>query len=101
VIQALLTLIVWVVIAYAILSWLISFDIVNLRNRIVSQLSRFLEGVATPLLRPFRRFLPNLGGLDFSPLILLIIVVGLQRYIIPPLFAWLHGLTGGGVPVTG
>ncbi|HEY5072649.1 MAG TPA: YggT family protein [Caulobacteraceae bacterium] len=96
VIQSLLTLIIWIVIAYAILSWLISFEIVNLRNRFVYRASRFLDGIATPLLRPFRRFLPNLGGLDFSPILLFIIIGGLQRYLIPPLFAWLHGLVGGG-----
>ncbi|MEO8812574.1 MAG: YggT family protein [Caulobacteraceae bacterium] len=96
VIQALLTLIVWAVVAYAILSWLVAFNVVNLRNRFVYSVSRFLDGVVTPILRPIQRFLPSLGGIDFSPIILFILIGGAQRYLIPPLFAWLHGLVGGG-----
>ena len=96
VLQTLLSLIVWVVVAYAIMSWLISFDIVNLRNRIVYRISRFLEAVAGPLLAPFRRFLPTLGGMDFSPIILFVLIGGAQRYLLPPFFAWLHQLAGGG-----
>jgi YggT family protein len=99
VIQALLSLIVWIVVVYVIVSWLISFDIVNLRNRLVYRLSHLLEAMALPLLRPFRRFLPSFGGLDFSPIILIILIEGLKMYIIPPLFAWLHGLVGGGAGV--
>jgi YggT family protein len=99
VIQALLSLVVWIVVVYVIVSWLISFDIVNLRNRLVYRLSHLLEAMALPLLRPFRRFLPSFGGLDFSPIILIILIEGLKMYIIPPLFAWLHGLVGGGVGV--
>ena len=99
VIQALLSLVVWIVVVYVIVTWLISFDIVNLRNRLVYRLSHLLEAMALPLLRPFRRFLPSFGGLDFSPIILIILIEGLKMYIIPPLFAWLHGLVGGGVGV--
>jgi YggT family protein len=99
VIQALLSLVVWIVVVYVIVSWLISFDIVNLRNRLVYRLSHLLEAMALPLLRPFRRFLPSFGGLDFSPIILIILIEGLKMYIIPPLFAWLHGQVGGGVGV--
>ena len=99
VIQALLSLVVWIVVVYVIVTWLISFDIVNLRNRLVYRLSNLLEAMALPLLRPFRRFLPSFGGLDFSPIILIILIEGLKMYIIPPLFAWLHGLVGGGAGV--
>lgn len=99
VIQALLSLVVWIVVVYVIVTWLVSFDIVNLRNRLVYRLSHLLEAMALPLLRPFRRFLPSFGGLDFSPIILIILIEGLKMYIIPPLFAWLHGLVGGGAGV--
>jgi YggT family protein len=98
IINALLTLIVWVIIAYAVLSWLVSFNVVNLRNRGVYQVSQFLERVAQPILRPFQRILPTRGGLDFSPILLFIVIEGVQRYLIPPFFAWLHALVGG--PVT-
>ena len=96
VINALLTLVIWIIVAYAILSWLISFDIVNLRNRFVYRASQFLESVARPILAPFRRLLPSMGGLDFSPIILFILIGGVQRYLLPPLFAWLHTVLGSG-----
>ncbi|HEY5106850.1 MAG TPA: YggT family protein [Caulobacteraceae bacterium] len=96
VINALLTLVIWIIVAYAILSWLISFDIVNVRNRFVYRASHFLEAVARPILAPFRRLLPTMGGLDFSPIILFIVIGGVQRYLLPPLFAWLHTVLGGG-----
>lgn len=98
IIQALLSLIVWIVIAYAIMSWLIGFQVVNTRNPFVFRLVRALEAVVNPLLSPFRRILPSMAGLDFSPVLLLIVVIGVQRYLVPPLFGWLHTLTGGGVP---
>ncbi len=99
VIQALLSLIVWIIVAYAVLSWLVSFKVVNLRNRAVYQVSQFLERVARPLLRPFQRVLPAMGGLDFSPILLFIVIEGVQRYLIPPFFAWLHAMTGGPVAI--
>ena len=97
IIQGLLTLILWVVIAYAILSWLVAFNVVNMRNNAVWQISRFLEAVARPLLRPFQRILPNAGGMDFSPILLLLVIGGVQRYLIPAFFGFLHSLVGGNV----
>ena len=94
IVQGLLTLILWVVIAYAILSWLVAFNVVNLRNRAVWQISRFLEAVARPLLRPFQRLLPSLGGMDFSPILLFLVIGGVQRYLVPAFFSFLHGLVG-------
>jgi YggT family protein len=97
IIQGLLTLVLWTVIAYAILSWLVAFNVVNLRNRAVWQVSRFLEAVARPLLRPFQRLLPNMGGMDFSPILLFLVIGGVQRYLIPAFFNFLHGLVGSPV----
>jgi YggT family protein len=97
IVQGLLTLILWVVIAYAILSWLVAFNVVNVRNNVVWQISRFLEAVARPLLRPFQRILPNTGGLDFSPILLFLVIGGVQRYLIPAFFGFLHRLVGGTV----
>ena len=97
IVQAALTLIVWIVVAWAVMSWLIGFQVINTRNPFVARATGFLEALANPLLRPFRRVLPAMAGLDFSPVILLIVVVGVQRYLVPPLFAWLHALVG--VPV--
>ena len=99
IIQAALTIIVWLVVAYAVVSWLIGFQVINLRNPFVARATGFLEAVVTPLLRPFRRILPAMAGLDFSPVILLIVVIGVQRYLVPPFFGWLHTLVGGPVGV--
>jgi YggT family protein len=96
ILQNVLLLIEIIVIVYVIMTWLISFEIINLRNRVVYRLAHFLEAMAVPILRPFRRFLPSFGGLDFSPFILVIVIVGLNRFIIPALFDWLRGLVSGG-----
>ena len=99
IVDGLLSLIKFVIIAYAILSWLIAFDIVNLRNSFVFQASRGLDGIVRPILRPVQRILPAMGGLDFSPIILFLVIGGAQLYLIHPLFTWLHGLVGGAVAV--
>ena len=97
IIQSLLSLVVWAVIAYAILSWLIAFNVVNVRNRAVWQISNFLERVVRPLLRPFQRFLPTMGGMDFSPILLLLIIQGTKLYLVHPFFDFLRGLFVGPV----
>jgi YggT family protein len=94
IVQGVLTLILWVVIAYAILSWLVAFNVVNLRNRAVWNISRTLEAISRPLLRPFQRLLPNVGGMDFSPILLFLVIGGAQRYLIPAFFNFLHNLIG-------
>ena len=66
------TLYVYILIASAILSWLIAFNVVNERNPIVAQIGDFLYRVTEPALRPIRRILPNLGGIDISPIILIL-----------------------------
>ena len=63
---------IWIIIAGAILSWLVAFNVVNTRNRFVYQLGRFLEGVTEPALRPIRRIIPLLGGVDISPIVLIL-----------------------------
>ena len=67
-IDTILGLYVWVLIASAILSWLVAFNVVNTRNRAVYVIGDFLYRVTEPLLAPIRRILPNLGGLDLSPI---------------------------------
>lgn len=85
-----LDLYVWLLIASAILSWLIAFNVVNTRNAFVSAVGEFLYRITEPLLRPIRQFLPNFGGLDISPIILILIIMLLQRvialYIYPNVF---------------
>ena len=73
-IDIVLGLYVWILIAAVVMSWLISFNVVNTSNRIVYVIADFLYRLTEPLLVPIRRFLPNLGGLDLSPVVLLLAV---------------------------
>jgi len=63
---------VWVIILSAVLSWLVAFDIVNMRNRFVYLVGDALNRITEPAYRPIRRFLPDMGGLDLSPLIVIL-----------------------------
>lgn len=82
-ISYLLTLYVYVVIAMAILSWLIAFNVVNTRNPVVHMIADLLYRVTEPALRPIRNMLPNLGGIDISPVILFLIIMFIQSVILP------------------
>src|SRR5438046_10530710 len=72
---------VWLLIASAILSWLIAFNVVNTRNQFVSSVAEFLYRITEPLLRPIRNVLPDLGGLDVSPIILILLIMLIERVI--------------------
>ena len=76
-----LDLYVWLLIASAILSWLIAFNVVNTRNQFVAAVAEFLYRITEPVLAPIRRFMPNLGGLDISPIILILLIMFIQRVI--------------------
>ncbi len=77
-----LQLYVYLIIAAAILSWLVAFNVVNTRNDFVRSVGRFLEAITEPALRPIRNLLPNLGGIDVSPIILLLVIFFIQRVIV-------------------
>ena len=85
-----LDLYVWLLIAAAILSWLVAFNVVNTRNQVVASIAEFLYRITEPVLAPIRRALPNLGGLDISPIVLILIIMFIQRvityYIYPVVF---------------
>jgi len=76
-----LQLYIWVVIAAAIFSWLVAFNVVNTRNQFVGAIGEFLYRITEPALRPIRNLLPNLGGIDISPVILFLIIIFI-RYVI-------------------
>ncbi|MDJ1157341.1 YggT family protein [Chelatococcus sp. SYSU_G07232] len=71
----------WLVIASAIVSWLVAFSVINVRNEFVRSIWNFLYQVTEPALRPIRNILPNLGGIDVSPIILLLLIFFVQRVI--------------------
>ena len=70
--NAVISIYVWLLIASVVLSWLIAFNVINTGNRLVYELQNFLYRVTEPLLRPIRNILPNLGGIDLSPLVLIL-----------------------------
>lgn len=90
VIDLALELYIWVVIAMAIFSWLVAFNVVNTRNHGVAMIGDFLYRLTEPALRPIRKILPNLGGIDISPVILILIIIFIRYviafYIIPNVF---------------
>ncbi len=73
-IDIILGLFVWILIFAVIMSWLISFNVVNTTNRVVNIIADMLYRITEPALRPIRRFMPNLGGLDLSPIVLLLAI---------------------------
>jgi YggT family protein len=86
---------IWVVIAGAILSWLIAFNVVNTQNRFVYSVADMLYRITEPALRPIRRVLPNLGGIDISPVILILSLLFIRDVV---LLGWILPLvapTGG------
>ena len=80
----------WVIIASAVLSWLIAFNVVNYRNQIVAQIDQTLRALTEPVLAPIRRRMPNTGAVDLAPIVLLlgIIFIKLVRayYVRPYVF---------------
>jgi YggT family protein len=73
-IDTVITLYIWVLIFSAILSWLIAFNVVNTRNRVVWSIGDFLYRITEPALRPIRRVVPLIGGIDISPIILILLL---------------------------
>ncbi|TFU03290.1 YggT family protein [Polymorphobacter arshaanensis] len=73
--------IVWLIIAQAILSWLVAFNVINLHNRFVDGVYSFLNRITEPLLRPIRKVLPDLGGIDLSPMVLILVIIVIQRML--------------------
>lgn len=72
----------YLVLIYVILSWLVAFNVINLNNDFVRQIYYGINSVVDPMLAPIRRILPTAGGIDFSPIVLLLAVMFLQRLIV-------------------
>jgi YggT family protein len=90
VIDLVLNLYIWLLIAAAVLSWLVAFNVVNSRNQVVAMVGDFLYRITEPLLRPIRSVMPDLGGIDLSPVILILIIIFVRYvialYILPNVF---------------
>ena len=90
VILLVLDLYIWLLIAAAVLSWLVAFNVVNSRNQFVAMLGDFLYRITEPVLRPIRNMLPSLGGIDVSPVVVILIIILIKdiivRYIYPAVY---------------
>jgi YggT family protein len=80
-IDTIITLYIWLLIAQAILSWLIAFNVINSYNQFVSRVIEFLWRITEPALRPIRKFVPLIGGVDVSPIVLILLLYFLRDLI--------------------
>jgi YggT family protein len=80
-INTVLQLYIYVIIASVVMSWLVAFDVINLRNRFVRMFNDAINALINPLLKPIRRIVPAPGGIDFSPMVLFLLILFL-RYLI-------------------
>ena len=77
----LLTVVWWIIVIQAVLSWLVAFNVVNTSNDFLRSFMRALDRITEPLYRPIRRILPDFGGLDFSPIVVLLLIVVIQKLL--------------------
>lgn len=77
----------WIVLAAVIMSWLVAFNVVNYHNNIVRSIARFLDILTEPVFRQVRRFIPPIGGLDLSPIVVFIAIIFLEKLVV-----WLYAL---------
>lgn len=80
-IDTVIALYIWALILSAVMSWLVNFNVINTQNRFVYIMGDFLHRVTEPALRPIRRFLPNLGGIDLSPIVLILLLVFVRNLL--------------------
>ena len=90
VILLILDLYIWLLIASAVLSWLVAFNVINARNQFVAMVGDFLYRVTEPVLRPIRNMLPSLGGIDVSPVVVILVIILIKdiivRYVYPAVY---------------
>jgi YggT family protein len=86
IIELLLTIAWWIIIIQAILSWLIAFNVINTYNSTVRSFLYALDRMTEPVYRPIRKILPDFGGLDFSPMVVLLIIYILSNIVVPQIF---------------
>lgn len=87
-IMLILDVIFFIMIVHIIMSWLISFQVLNINQTIVAQIWYGLNRLLEPIYRPIRQILPNTHPLDLAPLVAFIIIISLQRYILPVIFGF-------------
>jgi YggT family protein len=83
IVDLLLSVLMWIIIVQAILSWLVAFNVINTYNDFVRQLLYALDRITEPLYRPVRKIMPDFGALDLSPMVVLLIIYILRNIILP------------------
>ncbi|MEQ8707764.1 MAG: YggT family protein [Rhodospirillales bacterium] len=91
IIQSLLTLYMFAFIIMAVLSWLVAFNVINTQNRFVYMVGDFLHRITEPLLTPIRRIMPDLGGIDITPVFAIIAIILVRDGLLPTVFQILIG----------
>ena len=86
ILSPLLSLLFWIFVAYMIFSWLIAFNIVNLRNQAMAQIYGIIRRICDPILDPIRKIIPPIGGLDMAFLVVVLGLSWVQRYLVPTLY---------------
>lgn len=94
VLNSLLEAYIWIVIAAVIMSWLLAFNVVNYHNNIVRMVARFLDALTEPVFRWVRRYIPPIGGLDLSPIVVFFAVWVLQAFVVPWIGILIFRITG-------
>lgn len=84
-----LSFLIFLIFVHVIVSWLVGFNIINLRNPTARQLYMALDGLMRPIMAPIQRIVPSFGGLDFSPIIALLLLYWLRDYVLPSLVGML------------
>lgn len=83
ILNGLFSLIIWALIISAVLSWLVAFNVINTRNTAVYRIMEVLDRITAPILEPFRRVIPPMGGLDLSFLVAFLVIQGIKIYLLP------------------
>ena len=86
--QLILSVVYFVMIVHIIMSWLINFQVLNLRQPLVAQIWTGLNRLLEPIYQPIRRVLPDTGAIDLAPLVALIVVISLRAYVLPVIFGF-------------
>ena len=77
-----ISLYIWCLFIFVILGWLINFGVINTQNRFVYLVMDFLFKITEPPLRPIRRFVPNFGGIDISPILLVLLLIFIRDFVV-------------------
>ncbi len=91
IVQVVLTVVWWIIVVQAVLSWLIAFNVINTHSDFVRSVWTALQRMTEPLYRPIRRILPDFGALDISPMIVLLILYILMNIVIPRIYVMVAG----------